>query len=46
MVDLQAQAWFGIVESLALDQCLEASYMYRCIHGIFPAERKIVAIHS
>lgn len=42
---LHADAWFVIVENLAMDPLLGTSYVSRCILGLFPAERKAVLIH-
>lgn len=41
--DLHLRAWFGLVANLAVDVLLGTSFINRCIKGIFPSERKIVA---
>lgn len=46
MGDLHACTWLGIVKNLAVEQFLGTSYIDRYIRGVFPAEPKIMTIHS
>lgn len=43
--DLQALAFFRIIENLAVDPLRRASYIDRCIQGIFPSKRNVGPIH-
>lgn len=38
--------WFGIINNLAVDILLTASYIDQCIEGIFHTDTKVVPIHS
>lgn len=44
--DLLARAWFNIDESLTEDGLLGTSFIDKYNPGIFPAEWKVVPIHS
>lgn len=43
---LSVRTWFGIVENLAVDDMLGASFIDRVIRGTFLTERKIISCHS
>lgn len=46
MRDLQASAWFGIVENLAMGLLLSTLYIDWHMHGILPTELEIVSTIS